>query len=321
VTQHVSLSDTLERCSSPQSPVAPHHTEYNSAQSQRQTHRTRRVQVAEHARPTKSPMQRLIAIPCNASNEAKAQCAALAASIGAAGHELTGSDEDLLNLRKSQLPQVPSDTKSDADESEGLPVRAFLIESFADACLTSSDSSVRQKARDRLAGIIELAADTGASRVTLTPAVVRPGHAQSVTYAVALDRTVEALSRLTPHIETSGVRLCLHLSARGFLTSPPEAREVLDALVTPAIAVDLAIDPADRSDVCDWRDWFQTLERHLSVLAISTATEVWVPQVFRPGEDETRSSDLQRTLGEIESAVQKLDPAPTPVRELVIRSG
>ena len=214
-------------------------------------------------------MQRLISISCNATDSDRAFCAEFATRITAIGCELAGCDEDLLNLKNSQSSEWPAVAANTSAGYGPLPIRAFLIDGFADAHLTATDAAVRRQARTRIAAILALAAEHDIPRVTLTPAIVHPHHPQSTTYAAALNHTVEALSRLAPHAETAGVQLCVRLSTHGFLTSPPEAREILDAIASPAIAADLALAPEARSDQCDSRDWLQTLERHVGVIALS----------------------------------------------------
>ena len=154
-------------------------------------------------------MQRLVSISCTATDSDKARCAELAARIDATGCELAGSDDELLALKRLPAADWPLPVPASASAASPLAVRGLLIATFANAPLTARDAAVRREARERVSAILAMAAGQGVARVTLTPAIVHPHHAQSTTYAAALNHTVEALSRLAPHAETAGVQLCV----------------------------------------------------------------------------------------------------------------
>ncbi len=96
---------------------------------------------------------------------------------------------------------------------------------------SSSDASVREKAKAITKKQLEVAASLGCESILVVPGAVgvdfEPGS-EVVPYDVAYERALEALTSLAPYAERTGVELAIENVWNKFLLSPLEMRDLID---------------------------------------------------------------------------------------------
>ncbi len=182
--------------------------------------------------------------------------------------EIAGSETDLLEMKNSQaysthvVPRI-------ADNN--LSCNALSIEYFVESHLADPDHAKCKAACERIIDIMELATELGADRVSIAPAVVAAGFDNRVNYQDGLNHTAQAMKQIIRRAEHLGVYVCLKASSAGFLTSPPELRELIATINSHAAGVD--INTMRSSDQACWQDWFETLEPLVRVLGVIVEPE------------------------------------------------
>ena len=201
------------------------------------------------------------------------------AADGPAGVEFAGDLEALITLEKSQVRHAlvagvlgvrgvggtlldargAGDTVLDAAEPGAVSScpTALAVLRFDCGHLGDDDAHDRRAAADDVVRLLRVAASIGATRVNIPVATVRSGTLRAVRYQDALNRIHAILPRLAREAEHCGVTLCVAAARDGFLMSPPELRELLDAACSHNIGADIALH--GRCDGADWRDWVETL--------------------------------------------------------------
>ena len=176
---------------------------------------------------------------------------------------VAGADDELLRLEAS------ASGFSLAAEANRRPAGGVSVESFVEGHLAEAGGDGRSAAHQRLVRLVELAGRWGATRLSVAPAVVADGHPRRVDYQEALNRTAAALGAAERVAQREGVTICVRASRHGFLTSPPELRELLIRVNSPAVGVDL--DAAGRCDRLALGDWLRTLGPHLRMVGVEEA--------------------------------------------------
>ncbi len=189
-----------------------------------------------------------------ASDEAVEARLALAGECLCCSLEVSGSDQELLYLENSQVFRRCVSAEGNVDKFEfcGLYITEFERGHLADPSATH-----RRASRADLVRLMQRAAELGMARVSIAPAVVSSGDARRVNYQDALNHCHRGLESIIRDTQGIGVDLCIRVSCKGFLTSPPEARELIHLANSHAIGVDLSFD--NRCDRVAWQDWVETL--------------------------------------------------------------
>ncbi len=181
---------------------------------------------------------------------------ALASAAGFDGIELVISDDG--PLRPDTRPAEFERLAARADEHHlrlaGLATALFWQFNYA-----SPDETDRQRARDLTLRMLDQAAAARAGAILVVPALVgKLGDARpQVSYADALHRTAEALSRLRHEAEARCVSLAIENVWNCFLLSPLEAADLIDRVNSPYVGFYL-----DTGNVTAYgyaEDWIATL--------------------------------------------------------------
>ena len=216
--------------------------------------------------------------------------------------EIAGSEADLLDMKNSQAYSSRIATRVNDNT---LSCNALSIEYFSESHLADPNRGKREDACAKIQNIIELAAKQGMPRISIAPAIVAAGFDNRVNYQDALNHTAWAMEQFVRRAEQCGVNICLKASTAGFLTSPPELRELISAINSHAAGVD--INTMRSSDQACWQDWFQTLEPLIRVLGVVV-------------EPEMRDFSPLEMLNNITSGIDGIS-GETPYEEsLVLRS-
>ena len=127
--------------------------------------------------------------------------------------------------------------------------------------LASAEAWRRERACAVVAADLERAAELGVSVVAVRPAESRLVSSSGVVpeYAEALQMAQAALRSLVPAAGRSGVAIGVEAAVEGFLTSPVEARELMELVRSPDIGV--CLDVAVLSGASQPVDWIRPL-RH-----------------------------------------------------------
>ena len=229
-----------------------------------------------------------VGVRLDAAASQAAAMLALGKSCGYSQIELAGCPANLLDLDNSQ---VFAEQIAPLVSIGELVCVAFRVERFSAGHLADADPRERHQARDCVTRLIEMAGERRIRRVSIAPATVAADTPRRVNYQDALNRTTDAMDGLARLAERSGVQLCLRASAWGFLTSPPELRELAALINSPALGVDL--DASGRSDPAHWKDWLATLEPYVGALGMA---------VDPHGDGECARSDLAALIGEVRRA-------------------
>jgi hypothetical protein len=189
---------------------------------------------------------------------------------------LAGTDDALLNVEDSQ---VWRETIAPFVEASQATIVAWRATSLGGGDLVATGAEACAAACARLVAVIKAAGDRGLSALTIP--VARIGDDPYLGYGDALNRTFELIAQSVPHLERSGVTLCLPAAHGGFLMSPPEMRELLDRLDSSWVAADIDV-AQPRCDRATIGDWLQTLDYRVGVVGTrakpSPDSNIEIPQ-------------------------------------------
>ncbi|MFC5531444.1 sugar phosphate isomerase/epimerase family protein [Cohnella yongneupensis] len=147
-------------------------------------------------------------------------------ALGATGElGLDCTERELLEIRKTA-------------EDTGIELTSLASGLYWDYSLTSSDASIRAKARDIVKKQLESASVLGVDTILVVPGAVGvdfiPGS-EVVPYDRAYDYALEALSGLAAEAEAQRVSIGIENVWNKFLLSPLEMRGFIDAIGSPYV--------------------------------------------------------------------------------------
>lgn len=154
----------------------------------------------------------------------------LARRAGYEAFELTMDEEGSLTPDVSQAEA--EDIASQARDA-GVPVCSIASGLFWRWSFTSNRASDRDHAFSVAEAMLKAASWMGAEAILLIPGVATPldqSRGPVIPYDVAYERALEALRKLVPAAEESGVFVAVENVWNGFLLSPLEMREFIDAV-------------------------------------------------------------------------------------------
>lgn len=134
----------------------------------------------------------------------------------------------------------------------------------ADANLGAADADVRSKARERIVTAVRDASRLGASYVRIVAAQLDGPAAPRC--ADATHHVLDALLAVRHEGGLCGVRIVPHLAEHGFLVSPLEARQFLDAVNSPWVGGAISLDAFGSTSTVV--DWIETLTHRLAVVRV-----------------------------------------------------
>lgn len=146
---------------------------------------------------------------------------------------------------------------------------AGLALSAEDSDLGASEAGKRSKSRERILTAIQDAVVVGASYVRICAArLMGPGapHHQD-----AVHRALDALLALRHEAGLRGIRIVIHLAEHGFLASPSEARQFLDAVNSPWIGG--SINPVMWASSAVAADWIESLAHRLAMVQLNAPAD------------------------------------------------
>jgi hypothetical protein len=181
---------------------------------------------------------------------------------------LAGAPADLLNLDHSQVLNTIRGMRAGGGP---VTVAAYSLTGSGDGHagdghLGDGDADRRGRAIEQFKRLIEVASQRAVERISIAPAMVAAHYPTHASYQDAFNRVTEAMEPLTRLADRCGVRISVRAAAAGFLTSPPELREWITRLNSPALGVEL--DTRDREDLAAWPDWLATLEPVVDALGV-----------------------------------------------------
>jgi len=135
--------------------------------------------------------------------------------------------------------------------------------------LGANDASMRAKSRDRILSAVQVAGRVGASYVRMIAA--RLDGADAPRHQDAIHRTLDALLSLRHEAGLGGTRIVIRLAEHGFLASPSEARQFLDAVNSPWVCG--AINPAKCAPSLVAADWIEALAHRLAIVQLNEAAD------------------------------------------------
>lgn len=136
----------------------------------------------------------------------------------------------------------PTDSKALLKEAEkaGVEIASVASGFFWQYNLTSDDPAMREKAEELTAIALERAGWLEAGSLLVIPGIVAPGFGitrEVVPYDVCYDRALDALKRLAPVAEKHQVTIAVENVWNGFLLSPLEMRDFVDAVGSEYVGV------------------------------------------------------------------------------------
>ena len=143
----------------------------------------------------------------------------------------------------------------------------------------SAEVGRRERACAVVTADLERAAELGVSVVTVRPAESRWDSGPEVVpeYTEALQMAQAALRSLVPAAARSGVAIGVEAAIEGFLTSPIEARELMELVRSPDIGI--CLDVAALSGIGRPVDWIRTLRHRLVCVRIGDGAEGLIDEV------------------------------------------
>ncbi|MCX5757003.1 MAG: sugar phosphate isomerase/epimerase, partial [Candidatus Hydrogenedentes bacterium] len=97
--------------------------------------------------------------------------------------------------------------------------------------LSSSDPAMRDKGKDAIAKLLQLAKWLGVDTLLTVPGMVTP----EISYDMALENTLDAIQDLVPAAERLGVCIAIENVWNKFLLSPVETRDFIDQFQSPQV--------------------------------------------------------------------------------------
>ncbi len=186
---------------------------------------------------------------------------AQAVAAGFSGFEPVLSDRGPLthDAREADFSALQQRAADLGIELVGLSSTSYLQYSFG-----SADPADRQRARDVVLRMLDLAAAAGIGAVLVIPAIVgRPNEPKPrITYLDAYNRTIDALLSLRHEAEARGVTIAIENAWTRFLLSPIEVLRLIDQINSPQVAAYF-----DIGNVLPFgypQDWIHTLGRRIA---------------------------------------------------------
>lgn len=166
-----------------------------------------------------------------------ADAVSLAAAAGYRGLEfcIDADGEVALTTSEHQLAEI----RQRAEDS-GLELPSLASWLVWENNLVSDDAPVRSRAKDIIRKQIDVAHALGAKTVLVVPGYVGVDFvspSEVVSYDLAYDRALQALSELAPYAEQAGVRIGVENVWNKFLLSPLEMRSFIDEINHPSVGV------------------------------------------------------------------------------------
>lgn len=159
----------------------------------------------------------------------------LAESARRAGFDAVALTIGLDGLLTTRTPEQPCRDIARTFQDAGVSVASLATDLFWQVNYGDAEPAVRQQASELTRLGLDMATWLGTEALLVVPAVVGGGNEPNprVSYAQALDRTLEALSRLREDAEDRGVRIAIRNVWNRFLLSPVEMRDLLDRVNSP----------------------------------------------------------------------------------------
>ncbi|MCS7241189.1 MAG: sugar phosphate isomerase/epimerase [Candidatus Caldatribacterium sp.] len=159
----------------------------------------------------------------------------LAKKHGFQGLELCPDEEGLLPLRpkKDVLHELSS-----LSQDTGIAIRSFATGLFWKYNLASPDASCREKAKDVVKALIDLAYELSVPSVLVIPGYVHvpwDPSSELVPYDDVLKRARESLQEVLPYAQSAGVVLALENVWNECFLSPLEFASFIDVFASPFI--------------------------------------------------------------------------------------
>lgn len=159
----------------------------------------------------------------------------LAKKHGFQGLELCPDEEGLLPLRpkKDVLHELSS-----LSQDTGIAIRSFATGLFWKYNLASPDASCREKAKDVVKALIDLAHELSVPSVLVIPGYVHvpwDPSSELVPYDDVLKRARESLQEVLPYAQSAGVVLALENVWNECFLSPLEFASFIDVFASPFI--------------------------------------------------------------------------------------
>ena len=163
------------------------------------------------------------------------ECAKLAQKAGFDGIELSLNESGELGLDTTEKEAMAL-RQNIADL--GLEISGLATGLYWANWMTSDSEEVRNKAIDICMKQLETAAALGADAILVIPGAVgvdfSPG-CDVIDYDKAYDRALEAISKLAPAAEQTGVAIGIENVWNKFLLSPLELRQFIDTVGSPYV--------------------------------------------------------------------------------------
>lgn len=160
-------------------------------------------------------------------------CMKKAKEAGFEGIELAVAEagELTLNSSKEEIKKITQTAKD-----VGIELSSLATGLLWDYSLTSSDGKTREKAKDIVRRMLELASYLGMDTVLVIPGTVdvffKP-DAEVVPYDLAYERSLEALKECVPTAERYKVSIGIENVWNKFLLSPLELRDFINKIGSP----------------------------------------------------------------------------------------
>jgi len=159
-----------------------------------------------------------------------ADCIRLAKKAGFDGIELSLNEEGELGLASTEKELRDISARLEEAELEIAGLATGLYWSYP---MTSENAATREKAMDICKKQLEFAAALGVDTILVIPGAVGVDFipdAEVVDYERAYERALEAVAKLAPYAQHTGVSIGIENVWNKFLLSPLELRSFLDAV-------------------------------------------------------------------------------------------
>lgn len=165
------------------------------------------------------------------------ECMQLAREAGFEAIEVTVAEEGEITLSSSQK-DVQAILKTAQDI--GIQISSLATGLFWKYSLTSNSASLRNKAKEIVIKMLDIAAWLGTDAILVVPGAVGVDfipEAEVVPYELAYERSLEALKELAPEAERRGVDIAIENVWSKFLLSPLEMRDFVDKIGSDRLGV------------------------------------------------------------------------------------
>lgn len=172
-----------------------------------------------------------------------------------------------LVVRPPALETLVAET-GPAASSPAAAVRAVTLETDPAECLTSISPDARRAARRQVVAALDAARALRATTLRLEARPASPPPRPPECHDDVIHLALEALLDLRFEAQARAVRLACAVGRRGFLASPPEARDFFDRINSPWVGAWL--DLTETADLAHPPDWIRTLGWRLAALSLET---------------------------------------------------